>query len=302
LERTLLRKRYTVEAQTLWTILKAKTMGHWKEIAIEMQQEEWDRHLADFLGITYDELNELDYELETVETNDGFVYKYVVKFNPNNSPKNILQKIKNLEDGCRVYLEPWDLEQYYDYEKQYDAITENQDYLKKCKEELNSLKSLNELAVSDKRLKEILTRQLYIGVISTMETFLSEAFINLVNHNDEFFRNFIKTHPEFKKRKFELSEIFDQYDKLQETAKVVMLDTIYHNLPSVSQIFRNTFKKDFPPIKHVYECVLKRHDLVHRNGRTKDGKPVELNENMVNELIEEVSKFVEEIASKLNIN
>ena len=80
-----------------------------------------------------------------------------------------------------------------------------------------------------------------------------------------------------------------------------MLDTIYHNLPTVSQMFKDTFKIDFPSIKDVYECVLKRHDLVHRNGKTKNGRPVEPDENVVTELIEMVSNFVGEIATTLNL-
>ena len=276
-------------------------MGHWKEIAIEMQELESDRHLADLLGISYDELTELDYKIETDESNDGLVYNYIVEFNIENSPKHILQKIKNLEDGCRVYLQPWDLVQDFDYEEQYEAITENKEYLQKFRDELSKLQLLNAFVVPDKTLNDVLTRHLYISVIGTMETFLSDAFINLTNDKVEFFRNFIETHPEFKKRKFELKEIFEEYDKLKETAKVVMLDTIYHNLPSVSQMFKDTFKIEFPSIKEVYECVLKRHDLVHRNGKTKDGTPVELDENTIKELMEKVSNFVEEIANKLDI-
>lgn len=276
-------------------------MGYWKEKSIEMQEQVGNRHLASLLGITYDELTELDYEIETDENRDGFIYNYRVEFDTENSPNHILLKIKNLEDGCRVYLQPWDLEQDYDYEEQYKAITENKEYLKKFRDEISNLKLLNAIDVPDNILKNILTRQLYISVIGTMETFLSDAFINLTNDKDEFFRNFIETHPEFRKRKFELKEIFVEYDKLKETAKVVMLDTIFHNLPSVSQMFKDTFKINFPSIKNVYECVLKRHDLVHRNGKSKDGMPVELDENAVNELIEKVSYFVEEIANKLDI-
>lgn len=249
-------------------------MGYWKEIAIEMEEQESDRHLADLLGISFEELTELVYEIETDKSNDGLIYNYIVKFDIENSPKHILQKIKNLQYGCQVYLQPWDLEQDYDYEEQYEAITENKEYLQKFRDELSKLRLLNALVVPDIALKGILTRQLYISVIGTMETFLSDAFINLTNDKDEFFRNFIETHPEFKKRKFELREIFQEQDKLRETAKVVMLDTIYHNLPTVSQMFKDTFKMEFPSIKDVYECVLKRHDLVHRNGKTKDGTPV----------------------------
>lgn len=272
-----------------------------KNILIEIQEWENDKHLADLLGITYDELTELHYEINTEESEDGLIYNYMVEFDTDNSPKHILEKIKNLENGRQVYLEPWELYQDYDYKEQYEAIIKNKEYLQKFRDELSYLKSLNSLVVPDKKLKNILTRQLYISVIGTMETFLSDAFINLTSEKDEFFRNFIETHPEFKKQKFELREIFEKYDKLRETAKVVMLDTIYHNLPTVSQMFKDTFKIEFPSIKDVYECVLKRHDLVHRNGKTKEGTSIELDENTVNELIEKISKFIKEIANKLDV-
>ncbi|MFD2784103.1 hypothetical protein [Hymenobacter rubripertinctus] len=276
-------------------------MGHWKEVAMEMQEQESDRHLADLLGITYDELTELDYEIETDQSRDGLVYNYRIEFDIDNSPKDILSKIKNLEDGCRVYFQPWDFDEEYDYDEQYDAITENKDYLQKFKDEIANLEALNSLKIPDEVLKAILHRQLFISVIGTMETFLADAFINLTNDNEEFLKNFIETHPEFKKRKFELREVFEEYSKIKETAKKVMLDTIYHNLPSVSQMFADTFKIEFPSIKNVYEYVLKRHDLVHRNGKTKEGETVVTDENAITELISKVTVFTNDIATKLNI-
>jgi hypothetical protein len=276
-------------------------MGHWKEIAIEMQEQESDRRLADLLGITYDELAELDYEIETDQSKDGLIYNYRIEFDVENSPKHILSKIKNLKDGCRVYFQPWDFDEEYDYDEQYEAITENKDYLQKFKDEIANLQALNSLKIPDEDLKAILHRQLFISVIGTMETFLADAFINLTNDNEEFLKNFIETHPEFKKRKFKLREVFEEYAKIKETAKKVMLDTIYHNLPSVSQMFADTFKIDFPSIKEVYKYVLKRHDLVHRNGKTKEGEAVVTDETAINELISKVTHFVIEIATKLNI-
>lgn len=277
-------------------------MGHWKEVAMEMQEQESDRRLADMLGLTYDELTELDYEIETDESNDGLIYNYRVEFDIDNSPAHILSKVKNLEDGCRVYLQPWDFDEEYDYEEQYDAITENKYYLQKFKDEIANLEALNSLKIPDEVLKVILHRQLFISVIGTMETFLADAFINLTNDNEEFLKNFIETHPEFKKRKFELREVFEEYSRIKETAKKVMLDTIYHNLPSVSQMFADTFKMEFPSIKDVYEYVLKRHDLVHRNGKTKEGETVITDENAITELIRKVTIFTNDIAVKLNIS
>lgn len=276
-------------------------MGYWKEIAMEMQEQEDDRHLADLLGITYDELTELDYEIETDQSKDGLIYNYRVKFDIDNSPKHILSKIKNLEDGCRVYFQPWDFDEEYDYDEQYEAITENKDYLQKFKDETANLQALNSLKIPDEVLKAILHRQLFISVIGTMETFLADAFINLTNDNEEFLKNFIETHPEFKKRKFELREVFEEYAKIKETAKKVMPDTIYHNLATVSQMFADTFKIEFPSIKDVYGYVLKRHDLVHRNGKTKEREAVVTDETAINELIDKVTIFINDIATKLDI-
>ena len=276
-------------------------MGYWKDKAIEMHEQEGDRHLADLLGITYEDIIELVYEIETDQSNDGLVYNYRVEFDTDNSPNHILRKIKNIEEGCRVYLQPWEFDQEYDYDEQFEAITENKEYLQKFRDEIKNLKALNNLELQDDVLKGILTRQLYISVIGTMETFLADAFINLTNDNEEYFRNFIETHPEFKKRKFELREIFEEYDKIKETAKIIMLDTIYHNLRIVSLMFKDTFKIEFPSISEVYECVLKRHDLVHRNGKTKEGDPVDTDETAVNELIIKVSFFIDEISEKLDI-
>jgi len=276
-------------------------MGYWKEIAIEMQEQEQDRRLAEILGITYDELLELDYEVETDKSRDDLIYNYRIEFNPENSSKDILNKIKDLQDGCRVYIQRWELDEEYDYDEQYDAIVENKEYLEKFRFELNNLEALNSLKIPDEVLLAILHRQLFISVIGAMETFLSDAFINLTDENHEYFKNFIKTHPDFKKRKFELREIFEEYENIKVTAKKVMLDTIYHNLPTVSQMYKDTFEIEFPEIKPIYQFVLKRHDLVHRNGKTKEGDIIETDEKAIQDLIDEMRIFVNEICAKLNI-
>lgn len=265
-----------------------------------MQESEGDSHLADKLGITFEELCQTDFKIETDESSEGLIYNYRIVFSED-SPKSILDKIRRLEHGRTVTMAPWEFDEGYDYEEQFDAITDNKDFLQKFRDELDNLKSLRSLKTPDPKLKEILNRQIFISVIGTMETFLSDAFVNLSFDNEDYFKNFIETHPEFKKQKFELREIYREYDKLEETAKRVMLDTIYHNLPTVSQMFTDTFKIEFPPIKKVYEFVLKRHDLVHRNGKTKDGDPVETDDKAINELMEEVTKFVDDISSKLKI-
>ena len=144
-------------------------------------------------------------------------------------------------------------------------------------------------------------RQLYITAIGALETFLSETFINVVNENSEYFRNFVQTYPNFKERKFQLNEIYGEYDKLQDTAKKEMLEVIYHNLAKVRNMYVLTFKIEFPDISNLSKAVNTRHDLVHRNGKTKDGADVTVNKGIVTELLNQISIFVEHISNSLHL-
>lgn len=275
-------------------------MGIAKDMMIEFQKEEFNKKIAKILGISYCELNQLDPKIEIDADEDHLIYNYRIEFSED-SPKEILSKIERLEDGCRVYLQSWELDEEDDYEELFFAITQNKGYFQKYKDEITNLEELSRLNIPDEALKGILNRQVFIGIIGTMETFLSDAFMNLTFDNEIYFRNFIETHPEFKKRKIELREIFEESEKLKETAKKLILDTIFHNIPLVRQMYRDTFKINFPEIKYVYKYVLKRHDLVYRNGKTKKGEIVEVDQNAILDLIQKADEFVAEIMKELSI-
>lgn len=275
-------------------------MGKMKDLMIEMQEYSYEIHMAKILGISLDDLLRLDWEIQTNESDDGLVYGHRIVFSED-SPKSILSKIDQLENGNIVDLGPGELEQHYDYDEQFETIRHDKEYVKRFKDELISLEKLPKIDVKDLSLKNTLNRQIFIGVISTMEAFLSDAFINLTYDNSRYFRNFVETHPEFKKRKFELKDIFYESEKIKETAKIIMLDTIYHNLPTVKQMYQDTFQIKFPSIKKVYEYVRMRHDLVHRNGKTKEGQQVNTDESTIARLIHEVNIFIHEIIDELKV-
>ena len=85
-------------------------MGYYSELAAELQESQKNPRLAEILGITYEELNELEYELISITNADGFAYSYRVEIDIENSPQEIVAKIKNLEGGCQVYVNAIDLE------------------------------------------------------------------------------------------------------------------------------------------------------------------------------------------------
>lgn len=275
-------------------------MGSGSERMIEMQKEKSDIELAKKLGISYDELLEVDYEIDTEESEDGLIYNYIIKFS-DDAPREILDKIQGIDEDDHVWMPSWELDNDDYYEEQYEAIIANKKFLVKFQEEIENLEHLNEIDLVDKNLETILKRQIFSSVIGTMETFLSDTFINLTMDNVNYLKNFVETYPEFKQRKFELRHLFVEEGRIKETVKKVLLDIIYHDLPKISNMYASTFKIEFPKIGLLMKSILTRHDLVHRNGKTKDGKDIIVDKSKIIELIEKVKEFVAEIANSLNI-
>ncbi len=273
-------------------------MGYWSDVQIIMGERENEAHLAPKLGISYVELCQLDYEIETDESDDGLLYNYRIVFNENN-PKSILDKIKGLDKNMNVYLNPWEFDDQLDYDLEFEAITENNDYSNNFYSEIVKIESLLTLEISNSDIQQTLFRQIFISVISTLETYLSSSFINRTFNSEENLQRFVSTHPEFKNQKFELNQIFEKYDEIESIAQKVMLDTIYHNLPVVRNMYRDTFNISFPDFSEIYKAVLKRHDLVHRNGFTKEGDQVEVNKGVINELINNVKGFIRKLVTEL---
>lgn len=278
-------------------------MGQAKKHWMEQQQQRDDENLAKSLGLTYDELVETDWHIERFDSRDGITYEHVIYFS-SDSPQEILDKIQGLNSDNQVWISPFDdyQEDFDDYEDQYKAIISNKHYYLGFRNELSNIRKLNELEIDDAKLLKILKRQLYIAGIGTLETFLSETFVNLTDENEEYFKKFLKTYPEFKNRKITLDNILDAHESIKNTARKIMLDVIYHNLDKVKKMYESTFKIKFPNIEELSKCVGIRHDLVHRNGKNKNGDLVDINPEMIEDLLVKIHQFAKSISDELDIN
>ena len=146
-----------------------------------------------------------------------------------------------------------------------------------------------------------MNRQVFISIIGTLETFLSEIFLRLVFEDNSYFQSFIESHPLFKSQKFELSDLFKKQKEIRGIAKRVILDTIFHNLSTVSQMYKSTFRIEFPDIAKLSKLVSIRHDLVHRNGKTKDGNELTIDDELIQALIDETKDFSKKVCKELNL-
>ncbi len=180
-------------------------------------------------------------------------------------------------------------------ETEWDAILSNRDFLDTFQEEIENLRKLNQLKTDDFTTISILKRQIFIGAVTCMETYLSDAFINTILSKREFLKKFYSTYKDFKSRKICLSEIHDYIDKADQIAKVAMLEVLYHNLPKVNEMYKDTLDIDLPTFGDINKAVSKRHDLVHRSGKTKDGDEILVSQADVDQVINMIEDFVRKI-------
>jgi len=207
--------------------------------------------------------------------------------------------VEELESECFEWSGQISSEDYNEYF--YSSIYDNNDFTETLKDNLNNIKRLLDIELNDD-LKQNLYKMLFVNVVTTLETFLADAFINTVLNNRELLKNFVCSCPDFANRKFSLNQIFDRFDTIENEVKTYLLDLIWHNIAKVSKMYKTTLNIDFPKdIKTIFRGITKRHDIVHRNGKTKDGDTIVVSRDEVVELMDKVNEFAEEIDTAFNV-
>lgn len=136
-------------------------------------------------------------------------------------------------------------------------------------------------------------------MIACVETYLSDAFINTVLSNQDYLRSSFTSFKDFKEQKLGVNELLEFAGKAEEIAKKAMLEVIYHNLPKVSKMYEGTLNITFPSFSEIQRAVSVRHDLVHRNGKTKEGREIIIDDKIIDDIISKVENFIGEIDQKL---
>ena len=201
------------------------------------------------------------------------------------------------EDSIQVHEIEDELDEYY--EEQIDAIIHSLNFINQFNKEITNLKQLNEVDLGNDELQETLRRQIFSGAITCLEDYLSTTLVQEVLNNEDNFKQFVKTFRGIKNRKFDLSEIYDKLDKIRDIVKKELVDVIYHDLPKVKGMYHDALGIDFPDIDELMSAIKTRHDMVHRNGKNKEGEKIEITKDLVVDVIEKVEVFVKEIDEKI---
>lgn len=179
----------------------------------------------------------------------------------------------------------------------YDAVVANRSAIDTFKEAILTVGVLLGTPVEVGAVSAF-RRLLFANVITVLETFLADTFINAVLNDESRLERFVATNPDFEKKTVKYSEILRAAGLFRQQVKAYLLDVVWHNLAKVQAMYRDTFDLDMAPVvANVARAVPKRHDIVHRNGRTKEGEDINISEEEVRGLTAsatELAKFVSE--------
>lgn len=166
-------------------------------------------------------------------------------------------------------------------------------------ESLLKIRELNVISIGN-GAEQYFNNLLYANVITALESLLTDAFISKVQSNKKYLRSFVETFHDFKQERFDLREVFERFESIEDKAYKAMRDVIYHNLPKVKGMYLDTFGIEFPHIEDLYKIVFVRHDLVHRNGAKKSGGSHDISSDEVNQLCNLVENFVSELKVEMD--
>ena len=90
-------------------------------------------------------------------------------------------------------------------------------------------------------------------------------------------------------------------DKAKDIAKKYLSQIVWHDIARVMPMYRDVLEVDFQDETPIFRAIKIRHDLVHRNGKTKDGEVIPIGKGTVLTLAHAAEEFVKRIDVDLQL-
>lgn len=150
--------------------------------------------------------------------------------------------------------------------------------------------------------EDVMLRMIYASAIGSLEYYLySMLVIKILDENDDkCMKRFVETNKGFNDQKFSLSKIYLVSADLRNKVKIALQNVTYHRLDKVRNFYKDAINVKFPDIEPLMEIISKRHHIVHRMGRDKDGGWVDRDPKKVEGVLNAVEEFVTDIQKQID--
>ena len=256
-----------------------------------------------FLSRYWDPANETPYDSEE----GGYLYihggpydageELYARFEGLSNDEEILAVIDDIESDGLLEWAPIHSEPDYDADFEFEANARSDPYqfFRQRLQEVDALAA----AELDLQRQPLLRQLLYSSLIAALEAYLADTASYWIAVDQKIFRQFVSSCEEFKHQKFSLSEIFERMDALRNDVDVYLQQLIWHRLDKIVPLLSASFGITRPPIDKLMKHILVRHDIVHRGGKTKNGRGITISGGEFQELRGDIIAFVDQIEAEL---
>lgn len=143
----------------------------------------------------------------------------------------------------------------------------------------------------------VLARSLVFGaIIGVLESFLWEIAQHWIESSEDALRSCVTRLPAIRDQQIKLGDIFVRHESIRDLVKGHLQNTVWHRWDKVSAIYDKGLGIALPSMKIFGAALVKRHDIVHRSGRTKAGEYVNISVSEIEVLSQHVERFAAEVS------
>ncbi|WP_431080401.1 hypothetical protein [Pseudomonas thivervalensis] len=155
-----------------------------------------------------------------------------------------------------------------------------------------------------RRSAAVIQRMIFAETISSMEAYLGDTLQQAVLTNAKAKQRLAVKDKELSTEKVPLNVILTNPNVVSDKIRTYLKGLLYHNLPKVETMFKIALEVDIFPNENLkvrlLEIIQIRHDVVHRNGKDKDGEEHSFPTAWVTEAMENVKTFVENVEASVS--
>ncbi|MBT2246322.1 hypothetical protein JQK15_22710 [Sphingobium sp. BHU LFT2] len=153
--------------------------------------------------------------------------------------------------------------------------------------------------------EDILSRMTFIQLFAALEAFLTDTLLSRALKSDEILSRLLAGVKDLQAIKVPLSDILADPDIVRHRVSGTIHEMSFHNLVKTDVIYNVAFGFSIFPDEKYKHSLLQfipiRHDCVHRNGKTEDGKArEEVDYSFVRRVAGAFDIMVRHIESELN--
>lgn len=156
--------------------------------------------------------------------------------------------------------------------------------------------ALDAIEVLPEETKGTLYRLLYANAFAYIEAYLRDNLRSRILENEQKMEEFEKIYKEIKKRR-KCSKNKEQ-ESIRTKAKEHLDQIVYHRFQLVKEVFQRCINIDLGNMESWQKALSIRNDIIHRNGKTKDGETIVISKEDVDKIWDEVFEVIKNVDSQ----